>query len=113
YQGVCDSFTAIRQSRSVAAPASRSDESPEVKGLAHAGWRLIRSAWRAVRDPRIPLRRIGREMADFRVRRIHDEVWDAYRAGYEFHQQAVRGSDVLLAWVLKSDYWDYELPGHQ
>jgi NAD dependent epimerase/dehydratase family len=37
-------------------------------------------------------------------------VHRAYRAGYEFHQSAVRSSPEVLAWVLQPDYWDYRLP---
>jgi hypothetical protein len=44
------------------------------------------------------------------VTAIRQRVHRAYRAGYEFHQSAVRSSPELLAWVLRPDYWDYRLP---
>jgi glycosyltransferase involved in cell wall biosynthesis len=34
----------------------------------------------------------------------------AYQSGYAYHQSQVRESPDLLAWVLKSDYWDYHRP---
>ena len=34
----------------------------------------------------------------------------AYEAGYAFHQKAVQESEMLLAWVLRSDYWDAQVP---
>jgi hypothetical protein len=34
----------------------------------------------------------------------------AYRQGYTYHQSQVRCDLALLEWVLKSDYWDYQLP---
>jgi hypothetical protein len=50
------------------------------------------------------------ETAEVEVRAIRQRVHRAYRAGYEFHQSAVRSSPELLAWVLRPDYWDYRLP---
>jgi glucosyl-dolichyl phosphate glucuronosyltransferase len=35
----------------------------------------------------------------------------AYKAGYAFHQKAVQESEMLLAWVLRSDYWEAQVPG--
>ena len=37
----------------------------------------------------------------------------AYEAGYAFHQRAVRESKMLLAWVLRPDYWNAEVPGEE
>lgn len=34
----------------------------------------------------------------------------AYQSGYVYHQTQVRESPQLLAWVLRSDYWDCQLP---
>jgi glycosyltransferase involved in cell wall biosynthesis len=115
FQGICDSFTAIRRSRRVG------DCDPEPKrdipsggpgrGLSRTAHGLVRTARRIVRHPRTSLGRLGHELTAFKVKRIHASVQQAYRAGYDFHQHAVEQSDVLLAWVLKKDYWDYTLPG--
>jgi glycosyltransferase involved in cell wall biosynthesis len=35
----------------------------------------------------------------------------AYEAGFAFHQKAVRESTMLLAWVLRPDYWEAQVPG--
>lgn len=41
---------------------------------------------------------------------IHQRIHNAYVDGYIFHQSAVKQSPTLLQWVLRPDYWDYELP---
>ena len=34
----------------------------------------------------------------------------AYEAGYAFHQKAVQESEVLREWILRSNYWDAQVP---
>ena len=41
---------------------------------------------------------------------IQQRIQRAYKAGFEFHRDAVSQNPELLAWVLRSDYWDYHLP---
>lgn len=41
---------------------------------------------------------------------IHQRIRNAYVDGYLFHQSAVKQSPTLLQWVMRNDYWDYELP---
>jgi glycosyltransferase involved in cell wall biosynthesis len=45
-----------------------------------------------------------------RIKRIKGEVRHAYDMGYTFHQNEVRKDQELLQWVLKEDYWEYQLP---
>ena len=35
---------------------------------------------------------------------------NAQQRGYDFHQKSVANNPDLLEWVLKDDYWDYQLP---
>jgi hypothetical protein len=35
----------------------------------------------------------------------------AHEAGFAFHQKAVQESEILLAWVLRPDYWEAQVPG--
>jgi glucosyl-dolichyl phosphate glucuronosyltransferase len=39
-----------------------------------------------------------------------EAIATAYEAGYAFHQKAVQESEVLREWVLRSDYWDAQIP---
>jgi GT2 family glycosyltransferase len=104
YQGVCDSFTAIRREPSSLASAPPEDTAPA----------------RPARDAGIergPLARLAARVQS-RLRpaaapthaEVEAEFQAAYRAGYAFHQNTVRGNPQLLAWVLREEYWDYRLP---
>jgi glucosyl-dolichyl phosphate glucuronosyltransferase len=41
---------------------------------------------------------------------LHKRVADARRAGFDFHQRAIRTDRRVLDWVLRPYYWDYRLP---
>ena len=40
-----------------------------------------------------------------------EAITAAYEAGFAFHQKAVQESEMLLAWVLRPDYWEAQVPG--
>ena len=42
--------------------------------------------------------------------KIKSEFHQAYLYGYNFHKEMVNSSPDLLKWVLKEDYFDYQLP---
>lgn len=81
YYGVCDSYTAIRN-----------------QGKLEEGRELIFNPTR----PHIPKPAPFTE-ADIRIGK-------AYADGYNFHLNAVRQWPELLSWVLKDNYFDYNLP---
>jgi glycosyltransferase involved in cell wall biosynthesis len=83
YQGVCDSYTAIRSLGAVAAPPGRD----ELAARSLAGHH-------------------GPGRAEPELLRIHQ----GYADGYLFHNAAVAASPALLEWVLRRDYIDYRLP---
>ena len=85
YQGVCDSFTAIRRDPSCLVESASTD--PTVS-----------------EDAPAPLAE-----SDL-FKDIDRSVQAAYRAGFAFHQNAARLHPRLLEWVLRKDYWDYSLP---
>ncbi len=113
YQGVCDSFTAIRSSGRVA-DAIPEDEFPELTestgavkrptlpSLAKAALSRLKSLGRRSEIPKCE----SHDEADV----IRQRMTISYQAGYAFHQNEVRNDPTLLAWVLKDDYWDYRLP---
>jgi hypothetical protein len=90
YQGVCDSYTFVRR-EGAADPRRR------------RSWKdLMRPAkWELERQ----LVRCG-PTADG-IRRL---MARAHWAGVEFHQNEVRDDPRLLTWVVKQDYFEYELP---
>ena len=105
FQGVCDSFTAIRQSGGITVPQIMREAAHEVPGR-----RLVRYACHLIRHPRSNAYRILRRLAGLKVKHMHERIEQAYRAGYDFHHNAVREHPILLGWVLRENYWDYHLP---
>lgn len=83
YQGVCDSYTAIRRLGAVP-PAPAREALAQGSLAAHHG--------------------PGRPEPE--LARIHQ----GYAAGYLFHNAAVASSQALLGWVLRQDYFDYRPP---
>ncbi|MEO8679306.1 MAG: glycosyltransferase family A protein [Vicinamibacterales bacterium] len=88
YQGVCNSYTQLREDggRAAAPP------SPSWLG------RLRQFARDNIHGEQSPAAAMRRRTAA------------AYAAGHAFHQQEVRRDPTLLEWVLRPDYWDYQLP---
>jgi glucosyl-dolichyl phosphate glucuronosyltransferase len=99
YQGVCDSYTSIRQEHDRRKQRSTFDKikTPlrKIKQLVN---RLMGNISAKIVEPKTE-----RERLKARFDR-------EYQAGYQFHQNAVTQKPQLLDWVLKQDYWDYKLP---
>jgi glycosyltransferase involved in cell wall biosynthesis len=89
YQGVCDSYAAIRSTGAIGRPGN--------------SWR---NPWRRARR----LLRQGRLITKPEAKRVWQLADGAYDAGYRFHQDAVAGDPALLEWVLREDYLDCPLP---
>ena len=89
YQGVCDSFTRIRNQGFV----DERHNKPFNAALRRLKYGLYR---------RHLIRRTGKS--------IRQLVGWAHTAGYTFHQNEVRNDPKLLAWVLRPNYFDYGLP---
>lgn len=95
YQGVCDSYTAIRDR--------------------HCGQDAGASATEQAQQLNHYLGKVKGKLASLakgspEYRTIRQRCKVAYQAGLQFHQQQVAQQPDLLAWVLKEDYWDYKLP---
>jgi glucosyl-dolichyl phosphate glucuronosyltransferase len=88
YQGVCDSFTQVRANRRLS-----------------NGERLRNTVVRSVKRI-LGVRRLGKTGHEL----VHHKTSRAYDAGFCFHQNEVRRDPQLLEWVLRKDYWDYQLP---
>lgn len=88
YQGVCDSYTRIREARGVSnvidgQPAGTlSSVSAPTNGSIYDQYRHI----------------------------VYERIQAAHTAGFLFHHEAVRADPRLLNWVLQDDYIDYRLP---
>jgi glycosyltransferase involved in cell wall biosynthesis len=106
YQGVCDSYTAIRRSPENALAGSVEPGSRDGRRTVRpenppaARWRRWVAHW--LPEPS--------SAASISADEAHARVRAAYDAGFRFHLEAARGSSKLLEWVLREEYWDYRLP---
>ena len=86
FQGIVDSYTCIREA-----------------GIVDPLWQ-------------ISFKSTARHLASWIRRRnspasaIRYRTKRSYIEGYYFHQREVSHDPILLAWVLRPDYWDYSLP---
>lgn len=87
YQGVCDSYTEIRANRQCLRPT-----------------RTLRKQLGRIK------RAVLKTIHEIKSSEIDRRVSLAYQAGYRFHREEVRRDPRLLEWVLREDYWDYQLP---
>jgi glucosyl-dolichyl phosphate glucuronosyltransferase len=94
YQGVCNSYTTIRE-------------------LGHLP--TVDKFNRLKEQVKSPLRKLKHQI--FHQSNLNKEgkllksrFYKAIQVGSEFHQNAIHKNPMLLNWVLKSDYWDYKLP---
>jgi glucosyl-dolichyl phosphate glucuronosyltransferase len=89
YQGICDSYFAMRQAGKVP-PSS------------------IRKCWE--RQWRRAIGCAGRLIGEQLKLFVLNTMRQAYLEGYEFHRRAALRDPKVLSWVLRDDYWDYRLP---
>lgn len=101
FQGVCDSYTAIRKRKSISIDAS----SPSATSIK----RMVK-----LNISSIIKHQVSKIVTFFNVPKnvikLKKEMEQSYRKGYQFHQNEVRNDPELLQWVLKENYWDYQLP---
>jgi glucosyl-dolichyl phosphate glucuronosyltransferase len=99
YQGVCDSYTRVRKDRDRI-------QQQIVMNKIKAPFRKIKQLGnRLLGNNLVELNESATEQE-----RLQARFDRAYRAGYQFHQDAIIRNSELLDWVLKQDYWDYKLP---
>ncbi len=105
YQGVCDSYSAIRRAHrreGAAEPVFRGAASKVRRALVRARAALLGGKQRAAGNVSTLDRSVPAELRDVMDR--------GYRRGYEFHQKEVAADPCLLDWVLRDDYFDYSIP---
>lgn len=94
-QGVSDSYTAIRYANGI-------DSQHETKtGIQYFYQQLFRKYLSWIMGSVLPMTKGAV---------LHRNLRTSYQTGYAYHQNQVRESSELLAWVLKPDYFDCRLP---
>jgi len=91
FQGICDSYSFIRQSQG------------QLKQV---------SFIESVKAPLKRLKQIVTQLISIQNEKdtLKARFNSAYQRGYQFHQDTVRKNPELLDWILRQDYWDYQLP---
>jgi hypothetical protein len=112
FQGVCDSYSRIRREGRVTKVlwhlviTSQFRRARELAGAARAKRLYVREFRRIATATQRETSRVN----DMQVVAIQQRIQRAYKAGFEFHRDAVSRNPELLAWVLRAHYWDYHLP---
>jgi len=91
YQGVCDSYSFIRQSQGQLKQVNFTES--------------VKTPLKTLKQIKSKLINIHKNKNALAVR-----YNNYYQKGYQFHQYTVRQNPQLLDWVLRKDYWDYKLP---
>ncbi|MBD2148873.1 glycosyltransferase family 2 protein [Pseudanabaena sp. FACHB-1277] len=92
YQGVCNSYTKIRELGHL----------PKVNRFSEIKY-LIKSLLKKTKQITFN-HRSSKEFI------LKSHFLKFLELGCRFHQESVRKNPLLLNWILKSDYWDYKLP---
>lgn len=94
YQGVCNSYTEIRE-------LGHLPKIDKIKQLKEFVMTLLRQLKKQL---------FSQSSLSKEEHSLKYKLYKALKTGSEFHQNAIRKNPELLDWVLKSDYWDYKLP---
>jgi glucosyl-dolichyl phosphate glucuronosyltransferase len=117
-EGISSSYTKIRTIHGVDSDVPSSIGLTEIYGSGSLWARVRRKQLReivaALRNRVKRLVRIRSQPGADKSSKAESEyskaISAAHEAGYAFHQKAVQESAMLLGWVLRSDYWDAQVP---
>ena len=102
YQGVCDSFTALRSSGCRFVDEQHGHHVEQSRGAIGRIRAFFRRPFR--RPPNSPLREESEAASP------HERCRQARQRGFRFHQECARRSCTLRQWIMKPDYFDYNYP---
>ncbi|MGI8635365.1 MAG: hypothetical protein ACR2KZ_08175, partial [Segetibacter sp.] len=96
YQGVCNSFTLLRQKY--------------VTGTTEIKFPFLKQIKMQLQPMKKKTLLIYKLLAPKDIRKIMNELNREEKKGFDFHQAAFENNPKLQEWVLKKDYLDYKLP---
>lgn len=113
YEGVVCSYADIRENNGILTDNKEVDNKREKKGI-------IQKYFKKIIHPRSSIRWFLQEKGyinnnDLNLKlseeeKLRTQFYQAYLYGYNYHQEMVKSYPNLLKWVLKEDYFDYQLP---
>lgn len=107
-QGISDSYTKIRED-------FEQNKDIKKKDLLFFLIEASRKTYSRIRNIANDIKNIiyDSNNADTELKRIQKTIASAYQDGFNFHQQMVKEEPELLKWVLRTNYWNYELPSYK
>ena len=105
YQGVCNSFTDIRREYGLYENNKKTCNFPQMN---FPGRRTLGKIKRKLFKK--SEYQINTEINSYEEQLLKKRFNEQLKAGYNFHQWAVKNNTELLKWVLKENYFDYKLP---
>lgn len=107
-QGISDSYTKIRESFEQSKGITKKDLLSFLIERLRKIYRIVRNIVKETKNTII-----DSNNADIESKRIQKRITSAYQEGFNFHQKVVKEEPELLKWVLRSNYWNYELPNYK
>ncbi|MFM6476611.1 MAG: glycosyltransferase family 2 protein [Dolichospermum sp.] len=104
-QGISDSYTKIRAGLEQEQNVSNKYSSVSLIHKLKGSYQKILNLARKVKKKISSLNDVDVELRD-----IKQNIASAYQDGFNFHQEQIEKDPLLLEWVLRPDYWDYQLP---
>lgn len=102
YQGVCNSYSDLRNEKEL---KGKNVGIPKIKKILFS---YVYKAKQLLLNHVIS-KKGNNELPELKI--IRQRMNSAYNNGYQYHQTEVKKDPELLKWVLKENYWDYQLPG--
>lgn len=106
YQGVCDSFTAIRR-RYGLYKSKLDNTNSQNKNIYFRSRKsnLFKNLYKKL----FYSKKSGNILSN-EINALSKRFGEKQTEGYNFHQKAVNNDPKLMEWVLKDNYWNYKLP---
>ncbi|MEE1883911.1 glycosyltransferase family 2 protein [Pedobacter flavus] len=99
YQGVCNSFTALRTNAKTSMKPTESIFK-KIRNYIHPLYRWIKPLFIQSKEEKIPNE----------IKLFFETLRKEELRGFEFHQQQFNANEKVRNWVLRDNYWDYKLP---
>lgn len=103
YQGVCDSFTDLRNTHF---SKQNNSKFKNFRNSLHPYYKWIKkNKDKTTEQTNLVERKVIGENA-----KLISSLNNCKKAGYKFHQDHFKNNKAVRNWVLKENYWDYKLP---
>ncbi|MCY1517289.1 hypothetical protein D9M68_519620 [compost metagenome] len=98
FQGICESFTQLRKEY-LSVSVVNKHYRKGIRDHLHPYYKWVKVFLHQKRDQAPP-----------EIRTLLKMLHEIERSGYDFHQQQFYNDNKIRGWVLKDNYWDYNLP---